>query len=221
MNASVRSLSLATSPEPSSRFRIQRRSVPHLVVGAMLVTSCTVGGIWWSVAAGEREQALAVARPLALGTVLEPGDLREVAVALDGPVDVVPAAEVSTVVGQQLAVSLPTGALLPRGALGAPAGPAQGRAVAALAVGPGQVAPDLAAGSAVLVVLTTDPTIGTGGAVGTGSVWPGLVTSVTDEAGAGEATRVVAVELDEDDARQVAAVPAGRLSLVIVPGGER
>lgn len=222
MNASVRPLPVATNPEIASRFRIRRRSVPHLVVGVMLVTSCTVGGIWWSVAAGEREPALAVARPLALGTVLEPDDLREVAVALEGPVDAVPAAEVSRVVGQRLAVSLPAGALLPRGALGAPAGPAEGRAVAALALGPGQVAPDLAPGAAVLVVLTTDPTTATGtsGAVA-GSVWPGLVTSVTDAAGAGDTARVVAVDLDEDDARQVAATPAGRLSLVIVSGGER
>ena len=217
MNASVRSLPVATSPEIASRFGIRRRSVPHLVVGAMLVTSCAVGGIWWSAAAGEREPALAVARPLALGTVLEPDDLREVAVALDGSVDAVPAAEVSGVVGQRLAVSLPAGALLPRGALGAPAGPPEGRAIAALALGPGQVAPDLAVGAAVLVVLI-DPD----GASGvTGSAWPGLVTSVTDAAGAGDATRVVAVDLDEGDARRVAATPVGRLALVIVPGGER
>ncbi|MFI7679534.1 SAF domain-containing protein [Actinophytocola sp. NPDC049390] len=219
----VRSLLGGTSAEAPSRFRNRsRRSMPHLVVGALLVTSCTAGGIWWSHFAGEREPALVVARPLTLGAVLEPGDLREVRVALDGPVDAVPAAEVSRVVGQRVAVSLPAGVLLPRGALGTPTGPGEGRAVAALALGPGQAAPDLVAGAAVLVVLTTGitPTPGDLGSA-PGSAWPGLVTSVTATAGAGEATRVVAVDLDEDDARQVAATPTGRLSLVIVPGGER
>ncbi|GAB1512527.1 hypothetical protein JCM33774_45690 [Actinophytocola sp. KF-1] len=194
--------------------------MPHLVVGALLVTSCTAGGIWWSQAAGEREPALAVARPLTLGSVLAPADLREVSIAIDGPVDVIPAVEVARVVGQRLAVSLPAGALLPRGALGTPASPEEGRAVAALALGPGQASPDLAAGAAVLVVLNADAA-DISGAATSGSVWRGLVTSVTSPTGAGETTRVVSVDLDEDDARQVAATPVGRLSLVIVPGGER
>lgn len=205
--------------ESASRFRApRRRSVPHLVVGALLVTSCTAGGLWWSKAAGEREPALAVARPLTLGAVLEPADLREVSVALDGPVDAIPAVEKTHVVGQRLAVSLPTGALLPRGALGTASGPAQGRAVAALALGPGQVSPDLAAGAAVLVVLTADAADSTTGLPI--PAWPGLVTSVTTST-TGEQTRVVAVDLDEGDARRVAAAPTGRLSLVVVAGGER
>lgn len=214
--------SLPSGSASVSRLRNpRRRSMPHLVVGALLVTSCTVGGIWWSQAAGQREPALAVARPLSLGAVLEPADVREVRVALDGPVDAIPAAEKSRVVGQRIAVSLPAGALLPRGALGAASGPREGRAVAALALGPGQAAPDLAAGMAVLVVLTAGDITGTAGSAPSSSAWPGTVTTVTGPSSAGEPTRVIAIDLDEDDARQVAAAPAGRLALVVVHGGDR
>jgi hypothetical protein len=195
--------------------------MPHLVVGALLVCSCTAGGIWWSQAAGQREPALAVARPLSLGAVLEPADVREVSVALDGPVDAIPAVEKSRVVGQRIAVGLPAGALLPRGALGEAAGPGEGRAIAALAFGPGQAAPDLMAGMPVLVVLNTDDATGVAGSVSSSSAWPGTVTTVASPSSAGEPTRIVAIDLDEDDARQVAAAPASRLSLVVVHGGDR
>lgn len=211
----------STGPTITSRFtNRRRRSVPHLVVGALLVTSCTAGGVWWSVVAGERQPALAVARPLTLGAVLESGDLREVSVALDGTVDAIPAIEKSRVVGQRLSVSLPAGVLLPRGALGAPSGPARGRAVAALALEPGQAPPGIAAGVPVLVVLTAGTTADAADpAVPPSTAWPGLITSVTTAAD--ELTRVVAVELDQDDARRVAAAAVGRLSLVVVPGGDR
>jgi hypothetical protein len=195
-----------------------RRSVPHLVVGALLVTSCTAGGVWWSTVAGDRHPALALARPLALGDVLEPGDLREVSIAVDGTVDAVPATDKASIVGQRLAVSLPAGALLPRGALGAVVGPADGRAVAALALEPGQAPPDVTAGVAVLVVLGTSPEANRGGTSQPSSAWRGLVTSIT---AVDDPTRVVSVELAEPDARRVAAAPTGMLSLVVVPGGDR
>ena len=216
----ISSLPASPGATTTSRLRIRRRrSVPHLVVGALLVTSCTAGGLWWSQTAGERQPALAVARPLALGATLKAADLREVSVALDGPIDAIPAAEKTRVVGQRLAVSLPVGALLPRGALGMAPGPGEGRAIAALALGPGQASPDLSAGTTVLVVLNSSTADSTGMAL-PGTAWPGLVTNVTTSTAA-EPTRMVAVDLDEDDARRVAAAPAGQLSLVIVPGGDR
>jgi len=195
--------------------------VPHLVLGALLVTSCTAGGAWWSLAAGERQPALALARPVDLGEELEAADLRETSVALDGTVDAIPAAEASTVIGKRLTASLPAGALLPRGALGTAASPPDGRAVAALSLEPGQAPQDIAAGVNVLVVLTAGPTADANGntAAQPTSAWPGLVTSVTTAPA--DRGRVVSIELNEDDARRVAAAPTGRLSLVVVPGGDR
>ena len=209
-----------TAPGMPTRFAgLRRRSVPHLVVGAVLVTTCAAGGVWWSAQAGNRDLALALARPVTLGTALAAPDLREVSVALDGTVDAIPAGDAPSVVGRRLAVSLPAGALLPRHALGVPAGPPAGRAVAALALEPGQASPDLGVGVPVLVVLNAGPNAEVNGTatVPVGG-WRGLVTNVTDlPTGAG---RVVSLELGVDDARRVAAAPAGRLSLVVV-GGDR
>lgn len=212
----------AVGPTPSTRNAgWRRRSVPHLVVGVVLVTSCAAGGVWWSALAGERVPALALARPVALGTVLAAGDLREVRVAVDGPVDVVPVRDASSVLGQRLAVSLPAGVLLSRRALGTPSGPPAGRAVAALALAPGQAPSDLGPGTTVLVVLTADPNTGSAGAAAVPmGGWRGLVTNITDvTSGPSGQGRVVSVELGVDDARHVAAAPAGRVSLVVVGGG--
>jgi hypothetical protein len=206
----------SASPGSLTRFTgLRRRSVPHLVVGAVLVTTCAAGGVWWSTQAGDRDLALVLARPVPLGTALAMPDLRQASVALDGTVDAIPAREASSVVGQRLAVSLPAGALLPRHALGVPAGPPAGRAVAALALEPGQASPDLIAGVPVLVMVNAESTSPAATPLGG---WRGLVTHVMDlPTGAG---RVVSIELGLDDARRVAAAPAGRLSLVVV-GGER
>lgn len=218
-----------TNPHPQrpgtlTRFAgLRRRSVPHLVVGAVLVTTCAAGGVWWSAQAGNRDLALVLARPVLLGDALAAPDLREASVVLDGTVDAIPATEAPSVVGQRLAVSLPAGALLPRHALGVPAGPPAGRAVAALALEPGQAAPDLTVGVPVLVILNAgtnaEPTdTATGAASVPVGGWRGLVTNVTDlPTGAG---RVVSLELAVDDARRVAAAPTGRLSLIVV-GGDR
>jgi hypothetical protein len=51
------------------------------------------------------------------------------------------------------------------------------------------------------------------------AVWPGTVTSVT--APANEQTTAVSVLLTDTAARQVAAVPTGQLSVVLLPGGGR
>lgn len=206
-----------------SRLRggLTRRSVPHLLLGVLLVTSCTVGAVVWSANVGERRGALLLARPVVLGHRLEPADLREVAVAVGDGVDAIPAGDASSVIGMPLAASLPAGVLLPRGALGAAPVPALGRAVAALALHPGQVTPDLTAGASVLVVVSADPTTGTADRTGelVGFEWAGVVLGVTP--GASTDLLVVSVELDEDDARAVAAVPVGRLAVVVVAGGDR
>jgi hypothetical protein len=208
------------SQNPGSRLRggPTRRSVPHLLLGVLLVTSCTAGAVVWSTNAGQRRGALMLARPVALGHVLEPADLREVAIAVEGGVDAIPVEDTSSVIGTPLAASLPAGVLLPRGALGAAPVPAAGRAVAALALQPGQVTPDLTAGASVLVVASTDPAAGTPDQPA-GVEWTGVVLGLTSGASDGEF--VVSVELDEDDARAVAAVPVGRLSVVVVAGGDR
>lgn len=219
---------------PTSRVRGgPRRSVPHLLLGILLVTSCTAGAMVWSLNIGERRPALALARPVALGRAITPADLREVAVALDGGVDAIPASEARSVIGQTVAANLPAGVLLPRAALGRAPVPADDHAIAALDLQPGQAPPVLNAGAHVLVVRSTDPAAGptaadpdgassTPGHTEPASVWPGVVVDVADGVdGTNDHGVVVSVELAEQDARRVAAAPVGQLSVVLVPGGDR
>src|SRR5262245_26435915 len=83
----------------------RRRSVPHLMLGVLLVAGCTTGAVVWSLNIGERRPALALARPVTLGQAITPADLREVSVALDGDVDAIPAGEARTVIGQTAAAN--------------------------------------------------------------------------------------------------------------------
>lgn len=195
----------------------RRRSLPHLLLGLLLVTSCTAGAVVWSLNVGDRRPALALARSVAVGHTFEAADLREVNVAMDGDVDAIPASEARSVIGQTAGASLPAGALLPRGVLGSAPVSADDRAVAALALQPGQAPPDVHAGASVLVVLSADPNSSTNDSQPM-SVWRGTVVAVSS---ATNEHLVVSVEFAEADARLVAAAPVGRLSVVLVSGGDR
>lgn len=205
-------------PANRSRLGAARRSVPHLVLGILLVTASIAGAVFWSIATGERRLALALARPVAVGQTIGIDDLREVSVALDGAVDAIPATDAASVIGQPLAASLPAGVLLPRAALGTSTAPESGEAVAALALQPGQVPPEVSSGAHVLVVLSADPNTPTDES-SPQAAWPAVVTEVSHQPT--NQTLVLSVQLDEDDARRVAAAPIGRLSVVLVAEGSR
>ena len=194
-----------------------RRSVPHLLLGVLLVCSCTAGAVVWSLNVGERRAALALARSVTVGQTLAAADLREVSVAVDGDVDAIPASEASSVVGRLVAADLPAGVLLSHRLLGAAPAPAVGRAVAAIALQPGQAPLDVQPGAHVLVVLAADPNAE---ATTTRplSEWPGIVADIARDVNADRL--VVSVDLDKNDARSVAAAPVGRLSVVVVAGGD-
>lgn len=209
----------------------RRRSVPHLLVGALLVVACAVGFAVAAAGIDHRASVLALARAVTLGQRLTSGDVRSVRVSAESGVATIPASQLSTVVGQTAAVSLPAGALLTRSELG-PVDLPPGQALVAVAVKSGQAPPGLAAGEHVLLVLavagnTTDGGSGVTGAGGTASSagsagstsgpWPGVVAGV-EPANSTVDTTVVSVQLTADAARVVAGLPAGRVDLVLVPG---
>ncbi|MBB5157468.1 SAF domain-containing protein [Saccharopolyspora phatthalungensis] len=211
------------TPGTGSRLRGggRRRSIPHLLLGALLVLACAAGVVMWSLNVGDRRPVLALARPVAVGHVLSPQDVREVSIATDPGVATMPAAQASTVVGQTMATSLPAGSLLTPDVLGAGRVPGPGQALASLALKAGQFPPELAPGARVAVVFVPGSTTGSAStppsAQDASSGWPATVTSVA--ARANEQTTVVSVQLGEAAARQVAAVPAGQLSVVMLSGG--
>lgn len=205
---------------PGTRSRVtvpgQRRRVSYLVAGVLLVVVCTAGVVLTVARVGERIPALVLARPVVVGQVLAPGDLRQVSVSADPGTDVLPADQTPAVVGQPVAYSLPAGTLLSRAALGAPQIPPSGQAVVATAVQPGQFPPELGAGTTVSVIRIP----GTGSTdQSPGGPWTAVVAAVTATTSA--QTTVISLQLSTQGARQVAAISPGQLSIVAEPAGDR
>lgn len=228
-NTTIRPESTADGPwisdgkkPPASRLRAtgRRRSVPYLLLGVLLVLACVGGFVLISLNSGDRQAVLALARGVSVGHVLTTQDLRQVNVAVDPGVAVVGAGQAATVVGRPMATNLSAGALLTPDAVGGAAVPTDGQAIAALALKPGQFPAEVGPGVRVSVVFVPGQA-GTASSppVDGGTVWPAVVTSVTVPPN--EQTTVVSVQLTEAAARQVAAVPAGQLSIVMLSSGGR
>ena len=195
------------------------RRVPYLLLGVLLVVVCAAGGVFAGMQLGDRESVLALARPVAVGQTLTAQDLKEVSMAVDTGMDVMPASSASTVVGQPVAFSMPAGSLVTRSVLGAPQIPAQGKAIAAVGLKPGQFPPDLSPGTTVAVLTTPGQGMTTGTSNVQTSSWTAVVTGIAIRET--EQITVVSLQLSESDARALASAPAGQLSLVVIAGGGR
>ncbi|MFJ9179422.1 hypothetical protein [Streptomyces sp. NPDC102360] len=173
---------------------------------------------------GHREAVLALAHQVSVGQRLTVRDLREVNIASDDSLGTIKARFRSSVLGRPLASGLPEGALLTENALGKARVPAPGEAVAAVGMKEGRFPPGLQAGSRVAVVVSpgdAEGTVADESAVPSPSSksWSATVTEV--EARANEQTTVISLLMHDTAAKGIAAVPEGRVSLVVVRGGER
>ena len=212
---------VADGKKPASRLRgmKRRRSLPHLLLGVLLVLACAAAFLVVSLNSGNRVTVLALARPLAVGQVLATQDLKQVNVAVDAGVSVVDASQAASVVGKTMSASLPAGALLTLDAVSGAGVPQAGQAIAALSLKAGQFPVEVSPGSHVSVVFVPGQA---GAAVASPptpdstTVWPAVVTSVTSSPN--QQITVVSVQLSQATARQIAAVPAGQLSIVMLPG---
>lgn len=205
---------------PRFRGTGRRRSLPHLLLGVLFVLACAGGFVLFSLDSGDRQAVLALARDVPVGHVLTAQDLRQVNLALDPGVAAIGVDQAATVVGRPMATSLTAGALLTPRSVGDPLVPGTGQAIAALALKPGQFPPEVAPGARVSVVFVPAQS-GTAASlpVEGGMVWPAVVTTVVGTPN--DQTTVVSVQLTEAAARQVAAVPAGQLSVVMLAAGGR
>ncbi|KLL10597.1 flagellar biosynthesis protein FlgA [Protofrankia sp. BMG5.30] len=196
----------------------RRRRVPYLLLGVVLVVGCATAGLIAGARVGAREPVLVLARPVMVGQVLAAADLREVRVAADG-VDTIPARGKDGVLGRPVAYSLPAGTVLGRAVLGAAQIPPPGAAIAAVALKAGQFPTGLSAGSRVLVVVAPGTSAVAAAPAAASRSWEATVVAVaardTDQ------TMVVSLQLAEDDARALAAAPAGQIGIVVVSGGGR
>lgn len=194
---------------------VKTRRVPYLLVGVLLVLSCTTGGVVAALRLGQRQTVWALAQPVTVGHQLTAADLRQIEIAAGGDLAVVPARS-REVLGRPLAYSLPAGTLLTRAELGASAVPQPGQAFAAVALKPGQFPPDLAAGARVAVVTTTTSGTNSSASASAGG-WSATVVGARPAADGGET--IVSLQLPDGDARQLAAAPAGSLTLVALSNG--
>ncbi|SFK89060.1 hypothetical protein SAMN05421835_1425 [Amycolatopsis sacchari] len=198
----------------------RRRSLPHLLLGALLVLACAGGFVLFSLDSGDRQAVLALARDVPVGHLLTRQDLRQVNAALDPAIAAVGVDQAATVVGKPMAASLPAGTLLTPRSVGDATVPPAGQAIAALALKPGQFPPEVTAGARISVVFVpAQAGTATGPPADAGAVWPAVVTSVAGTPN--DQTTVVSVQLTEPAARQVAAVPAGQLAIVMLAAGGR
>lgn len=208
-----------TGKAPSRVRGGRHHHVPHLMLGVLLIVVCAAGGVFTATQLAHRDSVLALARPVAVGQIVSAQDLKQVSIAADSDMDVVPASMASTVVGQPVAYSLPAGSLVTRSVLGSPNVPPPGQAIAAVGVKPGQFPPDLSPGSTVAVLTTPLQSSTSGAASGQTFSWTAVVTGIS--AGRNDQTTVVSLQLSESDARAVASAPAGQLSLVAIAAGGR
>ncbi|GAA2685996.1 MULTISPECIES: hypothetical protein [Actinosynnema] len=193
-----------------------RAGIPHLLLGVLLVLVCAGGFALLALHSGGKKPVLALARDLVVGQVLTEQDLLEVAVAADPGVGVVSADQADALLGKPMATSMSAGTLLNLDAVGVAAIPRSGHGLVALALKAGQFPPEVSAGTEVSVVFVP----GQAGATSrppadSGTTWSAVVTGVTTPSH--EQITVVSVQLQEDAARQVAAVPAGQVSLMLLP----
>jgi len=197
----------------------RRRSLPHLMLGVLLVVVCTTGFVVAARQLGGRQSVLALARPVAVGQIVSAQDLKQVSIAVDPGMDVMAASAASTVVGHPIAYSLPAGSLVTRSVLGSPLVPPPGTAIAAVGLKPGQFPPDLSPGTTVAVLTTPLQSATSGATSGQSFSWTAVVTGMSS--GRYDQITVVSLQLAESDARALASAPAGQLSLVAITEGGR
>jgi hypothetical protein len=195
--------------------------------GVLLVTGSGLVGMTLLGSADDRVAVLALRRPVEPGQVLADTDLAVVGLAAEGDLRYLPADRRAEVVGQVAVAPLPAGALLHPSNVAARPAVGPGRAVVALALGPGDLPyPSLRAGDDVVLVETEPPeldrALADAGALPPAGAWAAevfVVHPITHD-GLASGGVVVSLSVDVGDAPAVAAAVAGeRFRLVFVPSG--
>lgn len=132
----------------------KRRSLPRILAGSL---AALLGAVIFGAVGLRSDPAvdvLAVTRPVTAGAAVVDADLRVVRIVPDPALQVFPASQRSSVVGQTAAVPLAPGSLLTAEQLGAAVDPPSGQSVIAVGVKTGRApVAALAAGASVLVLV--------------------------------------------------------------------
>ena len=197
----------------------RKRTRPYLVMGAVLAVFGALAFALGLSRVGGRVPVLQLAHPVKAGQTIAASDLVSTSVAAGSGVPLIPTADSGSVVGHQVALSLPGGTLLSRADFGAVQVAAPGQAVVAVSVKAGAFPTELATGATVAVAAVTQPAAGTasGPQVVVASLPTATVLSTTvasDSSGA----MSVSLLADAGAAGQIASIPAGAVQLIVLGG---
>ncbi|MFF7982859.1 SAF domain-containing protein [Streptomyces sp. NPDC007901] len=190
-------------------------------MGVLLVLGCTAGGVVVATRIGDQEPVLVLTRAVSVGQALSAKDLGEENVSVGTTLAFIPSSARAEAVGHPVAYSLPAGTPLTRNLLGEAHVPPAGQAVAAVGLKAGQFPPGVQPGNRVSVVVTSAGGASTSSAPSSSqaSAWDATVTDVRGNST--DQTTVISLQMAQEDARQLAAAPAGQVSVVTVHGGGR
>jgi hypothetical protein len=208
-------------PAPQRR----SRNAAGALLGALLILACASGVAIFTVHSGHRREVLVVARGVAAGSAIQPGDLAETRVGFDPGVHLVAAAERAKVLGRIAAVNLVPGMLvsldlMTNGSIIVP-----GHAVVGLALKPGQLPSGVHPLDHVMLIQTSSASTGSttsgGGSLETTPPASAILVAraqvfAVDVSTDGQTT-VVSVIVTTDQAPGLASAAAkGQVSLVLL-----
>ena len=210
----------ATGPLPVPRRAPHRRARPGLI--ALAVAMVAVGGLTAAYAVtlvGSSKAYLAVARPVAVGTVITTADITTVRITADPALRPIPADRINRIIGKHAAVELVAGTLLTDEALTDSPIPGPGKSLVGLGL-PVDRLPASRIKPGVAVVLVTTPNANgvaaTTPTTGPPKTYPATVVDVSR--GAKDSVMLVNVAVDTSDAATVAALAATDRLVIVLAG---
>ena len=202
-----------------------RRNLPLVALGVLLIAGCAIGFSSAWLRAGGREQVLVAANNVPAGGVLTSSDLRSAQMSIGTGVAFISAADENQFVGRPVTSAITAGTLLvPSDVTGTP-GPPSGRGVVGLALKPGQYPAGIETGDRVLVVINNGGSTSSGppnSAISPTTTAPVEATVVgVDQAPANSSESiVVSVQMPQGNGAAVAsAASGGDAALVVVSSG--
>lgn len=207
----------------SGQFRLQppggrRVRVPELALGAAMMVGFALVAVLWHMSTTERDPALALAKPVQRGEVIEAADLRVVYVSADEPIARLGRNDAAALVGRTALSDLPVGALLTEGSVAPRIAIGAGQGVVGLALEPGQApAGQLVPGDLVNVIGGAPERAGSVEAEGRPTAVLASAAEVYGVEDLPQGRRLVSLKLAEPDANRVAAAAQrGPVRLVLV-----
>lgn len=194
--------------------KLRRRPVMALA-GVGLVVLGALAAVWVYLSSTDAVSVVAVRETVMRGETITAGDLMTVQVTPDPALQVVPAAELDSYVGQRAARDLSAGSLLTPDAAAAAVVPAEGQSVVGLALTPELMPGEpLQIGDRVRVIATPGQSGDPAAFDAADTVFPAEVVGVSGSVETGKT--VVSVLVPESEAAQIAQwASAGRVAVVL------